>query len=137
MRGPEQFNQKGRAVADQAPPKTGFEKWQDDIDKAAGADSKVYEITVKAGDSVDKIAKSQGSTIDTLKKLNPTAAVLRSGQVLKCQKASIRRVITSWRHISATSIAQRYNGGGDPNYAKKLDYALMLVRKGEAALCAQ
>ncbi|MDR3439630.1 LysM domain-containing protein [Telmatospirillum sp.] len=102
-----------------------------------GADPKVYEVTVKTGDSVDKIAKTQESTVDTLKKLNPTATVLRPGQVLKCQKASIQRVITGWRHISATSIAQRYNGGGDPNYAKKLDYASTLVRKGETVLCAQ
>ena len=102
-----------------------------------GADAKVYEIAVKPGDSLDKIAKAQGSTVDTLKKLNPTAAVLRPGQVLKYQKASVQRVITSWWHISTSLIAQRYNGGGDPNYAKKLDHALSLVRKGKAALCAQ
>jgi hypothetical protein len=104
---------------------------------ALGADTKVYEITVKPGDSFDKIAKVQGSTVDTLRKLNPTAAVLRPGQVLKYQKASVQRAITSWRQISTALIAQRYNGGGDPNYAKKLDHALSLVRKGKAALCAQ
>jgi len=102
-----------------------------------GADSKVYEIAVKPGDSLDKIAKAQGSTVDTLRKLNPTAAVLRPGQVLKYQKASVQRVITSWRHMSTTLMAQRYNGGGDPNYAKKLDYTLSLVRKGRVVLCAQ
>lgn len=102
-----------------------------------GADTRVYEIAVKPGDSLDKIAKTQGSTVDTLRKLNPTATVLRPRQVLKYQKASIQRVITSWRPISIASIAQRYNGGGDPNYAKKLDYALSLVRNGKDALCAQ
>jgi hypothetical protein len=56
---------------------------------------------------------------------------------LKYRKASVQKVIASWRHISTTSIAQRYNGGGDPNYAKKLDYALSLVREGKAALCSQ
>lgn len=99
------------------------------------ADSKVYEITVKPGDSLDKIAKAHGSTLDTLIKLNPTATILRPGQVLKYQKASVQRVITNWRHLSTALIAQRYNGGGDPNYAKKLDYALSLVRKGKAAVC--
>jgi hypothetical protein len=94
-----------------------------------GSDPKIYEVTVKAGDSLDKIAKAQGSTVDTLRKLNPTANVLRPGQMLKCQNASVQRVITGWRHISTTLIAQRYNGGGDPNYAKKLDYASSLVRK--------
>ncbi|MFT8891879.1 MAG: LysM domain-containing protein [Acetobacter papayae] len=102
-----------------------------------GSDTKIYEITVKSGDSLDKIAKAQGSTVDTLRKLNPTAVVLRPGQVLKCQKASMQRVITSWRRISTALIAQRYNGGGDINYAKKLDYALSLIRKGKVALCAQ
>lgn len=102
-----------------------------------GADSKVYEVTVKPGDSLAKIAKAQGSTIDTLKKLNPTAAVLRPGQMLKYQKASLQRVITSWRHISTTLIAQPYYGGGDPNYAKELDHALSLVSKGKAVVCAQ
>jgi hypothetical protein len=102
-----------------------------------GADSEIYEISVKSGDSLDKIAKTQGSTIDTLKKLNPAVTVLHPGQILKYRKASVQRVIASWRHISTTSIAQRYNGGGDPNYAKKLDYALSLVREGKAALCSQ
>lgn len=102
-----------------------------------GADSKVYEVAVKSGDSLDKIAKAQGSTVDALRKLNPTVAVLQPGQVLRYQKASVQRVITSWRHISTALIAQRYNGGGDPNYARKLDHALSLVRKGKAALCAQ
>ena len=99
------------------------------------ADSRVYEIAVKPGDSLDKIAKTQGSTVDTLKKLNPTAAVLRSGQVLKYQKASVQRVITSWRHLSAASIALRYNGRRDLTYATKLDYALSALRKGKAVVC--
>ncbi|WP_080404370.1 LysM peptidoglycan-binding domain-containing protein [Burkholderia ubonensis] len=101
------------------------------------ADSRIYEVVVKPGDNLDKIAKAQGSTVDTLKRLNPTTAVLRPGQVLKCQKASVQRVITSWRSISTTSIAQRYNGGGDPNYATKLDYVLLALRQGKAATCEQ
>jgi hypothetical protein len=101
------------------------------------ADSNVYEVTVKPGDNLEKIAKAQGSTVDTLKKLNPTTIVLRPGQVLKYQKASVRRVITSWRHISTVLIAQRYNGGGDTHYATKLDYTLNAVRKGRAAVCTK
>jgi len=101
------------------------------------ADTEVYEITVKPGDSLDKIAKAQGSTIDTLRGLNPTTTVLRSGQVLKYRKASVQRVITRWRPISTLLISQRYNGGGAPNYARKLDYALSLVRKGKVVVCTQ
>ncbi len=101
-------------------------------------DSKIYEAPpIKAGDNLDKIAKKQGSTIEILKKLNPATNVLRTGQILKYQKASVQRVITTWRPISTTLIAQRYNGGGDPNYARKLDYALALVRKTKGTLCAQ
>ncbi|MFT8656341.1 MAG: hypothetical protein ABF785_06550 [Acetobacter papayae] len=49
----------------------------------------------------------------------------------------MKRFIASWRRISTALIAQRYNGGGDINYAKKLDYARSLIRKGKVALCAQ
>lgn len=102
-----------------------------------GADSDIYEVAVKSGDSLEKIARAQASTIDMLKKLNPAVTVLRPGQTLKYTKASVRKVIASWRHISTTSIAQRYNGGGDLNYAKKLDYALSLVREKKTAPCPQ
>ena len=91
-----------------------------------------------AGDSFAKIAKASGTTVESLRKLNPsTADLLRPGRVLKYQKASIERVITGWRVISTSTIAQRYNGGGDPNYAKKLEYALSLIRKAKEAACAQ
>ncbi|MBR8320532.1 LysM peptidoglycan-binding domain-containing protein [Burkholderia cenocepacia] len=103
----------------------------------SNADVKIYEVVVKPGDSLDKIAKAQASTVDTLRKLNPTATVLRPGQALKYQKASVQRVITSWRQISTTLIAQRYNGGGDFNYAAKLDYALKAMQKRTGAICAE
>lgn len=99
------------------------------------ADTKFYEVKVKPGDSLDKIARVQGSTLEILKKLNPTAGVLRPGQVLKYQKGSIQQVITGWRHITTAMIARRYNGNRDPNYARKLDYALLLIRKGKIAIC--
>lgn len=100
-------------------------------------DLNIYEATVKAGDSLDKIAKNNGSTIEVLKNLNPTANILRPGQTLKYQKASVQRVITGWRTLTTTSIALRYNSmRRDPNYAKKLDFALDLIRKGNVVLCA-
>ncbi|WP_250153617.1 LysM peptidoglycan-binding domain-containing protein [Cedecea lapagei] len=98
-------------------------------------DSKIYDVTVKPGDSLAKIAKAQGSTLELLQKLNPQVKILRVGQTLKCQKANARRVIAGWRSISTTTIALRYNGGGDPNYSRKLDYALSLIKKGKSALC--
>ncbi|WP_107314777.1 LysM peptidoglycan-binding domain-containing protein [Burkholderia metallica] len=102
-----------------------------------GNDIKVYEVIVKPGDSLDKIAKTQGSTVEVLKKLNPAVSVLRPGHVLKYRKASVQRVITSWRYISPTLTAQRYNGGRDINYATKLDYVLKVMQKGRETVCAR
>lgn len=94
------------------------------------ADAKtIHEVTVKRGDSLAMIAKAQGSTPEIMKKLNPTIAVLRPGEILKFQKGTVQRVITGWRQITTDQIARRYNGGGDPRYAKKLEYALSLLRK--------
>ena len=105
-----------------------------DFQSVLDADSEVHDVAVKTGDSLDKIAKTHGSTLEIMKKLNGSA-VLRVGQVVHYQKATVQRVITGWRRITTQSIALRYNGGGDPNYAKKLDYALRLIRVGKAAVC--
>lgn len=100
-------------------------------------DTKIYDVTIKQGDSFEKIAKAQRSTVDILRMLNPKSRVLQPGKNLKYQRASSQRVISSWRCLSTTLIAQRYNGGGDPNYAKKLDYALTLIRMGTSFVCVQ
>jgi LysM domain len=107
------------------------------IKNVPDVDTRTYEVAVKAGDSLDKIARTQGSTVEVMKKLNQTAHTLRPGRVLKYQKASLKKVIVGWKPITTSSIAVYYNGGGDSLYAKKLDYALSLVRKGKAAVCAQ
>lgn len=96
----------------------------------------VKEVTVKIGDSFEKIAKAQGTTVQIIKKLNPMANVLRTGQTLKFQKGKVELVIADWRPISSMEIARRYNGGGDHNYVQKLDFALSLIRKGKEAVCA-
>jgi LysM domain len=100
------------------------------------ADTRIYEVKVKPGDSLDRIAKAQGTTVEVLRKFNPDASgILRPGQVLKYRKASIRQVIISWRVASTTTIALRYNGGGDPNYAAKLEYVLPRIRARKAVAC--
>jgi len=103
------------------------------------ADTKIYEVVVKPGDSFDKIAKAQGSRSELMEKLNPgvNPLRLRIGQKAKYQKASLQRIITGWRPISATSAKGRYNSGiKDHDYDKKIDYALSAVRKGRAPVCA-
>ena len=94
------------------------------------ADAKaILEVAVKPGDSMATIAKAQGSTPEIMRKLNPASTMLRPGHILKFQKGSVQRVITGWRQITTDLIARRYNGGRDPRYVNKLDYALSLLRK--------
>ncbi|WP_260433643.1 LysM domain-containing protein [Burkholderia sp. Bp8998] len=105
------------------------------IKSVPDSDNAVYEANVQTGDSIARIARTKGSTVETMQKLNPAAHILRPGQVLKYRKASMRKVIVGWKIITTSSIAASYNVG-DPMYAKKLDHALALIRKGEAAICA-
>ena len=53
-------------------------------------DTKTFDYTVVAGDSLDKIAQKVGSTTDVLKKLNPTVKVLQPKQLVRCRKAKIQ-----------------------------------------------
>jgi LysM repeat protein len=86
---------------------------------------------VVAGDSLDKISKKVGTTVDNLKSQNPGAgAMIHPKDVLKYQKATMKRQIVGWRDFNVmTTIADRYNGGGDPDYAAKLVYVLDLFKK--------
>jgi len=97
-------------------------------------DNKIYEVTVRDRDSLEKIARAQGSTPEIMKKLNPSAQLLKAGQVLKYQKAVVRKVITGWMPLTPSSIAIRYNVG-DPAYARKMNHALPAVRNGSQAAC--
>ena len=51
------------------------------------------------------------------------------------KKVRTQRVIAGWRRISTEVIAKRYNGGGDPNYALKLDFALDVMRGSKEVVC--
>ena len=93
-----------------------------------GKDQKVYEVVVTAGDSLEKIARTNGTTIGMLKKLNPGTSILKPGQTLKYQKAAIQKIIVGWDMVTTSTIAKRYNVG-DPAYAKKLNYCLAVMHK--------
>lgn len=93
-------------------------------------DKKMYEAVVKAGDSLDRIARAGGTTVDTIRRLNPGTAVLRPGQILKYQKAAVQKIIVRWNMAGPLTIATRYNIG-DPDYAKKLEYCLAVMRKSK------
>lgn len=104
------------------------------VQSVPDADNKVYDVTVKAGDSLDKIARAQSSTLTELRALNPGTVALKPGQVIKYRKAAMRQVITGWRPVTTQNIAALYNVG-DAAYARKLDYALTLIHNGRTAAC--
>jgi hypothetical protein len=92
-------------------------------------DTRIYEVIVASGDSLERIAKTQKTTVDTLREMNPGTHTLHAGHKLKYRKAAIQRVITGWGFVNTGSIARNYNGGGDSSYEAKLDFALELIRK--------
>ncbi len=65
------------------------------------------------------------------------ATVLRPGQTLSYEKASIQKTIAGWKPMNSISIADLYNGGGDATYARKLDFVAGLIRNTGAVACAQ
>jgi hypothetical protein len=101
------------------------------------SDNKVHEAVVRHGDTFEKIARGNETTIDTLKVLNKNMVTLRPGQTVRFQKATVRKMIVRWDSPTPRNIATRYNVG-DPEYARKLEYCLAIIRKvQEESLCAQ
>jgi hypothetical protein len=100
-------------------------------------DNKIRETVVKSGDTFERIARGNGTTVETLKALNRNMMTLRPGQSIQFQKASVRKVITRWEPPTPRNIATRYNVG-DPEYARKLEYCLAIIRKAQEELrCAK
>jgi hypothetical protein len=87
------------------------------VDSAA---SSTY--TMKAGDTLEKIARDQGTTIDILMKDNAIDAAaakkLQPGKVLKFRKAHKQWQISGWQDWDQA--IKDYNGGGDPKYLDKV-----------------
>ena len=89
------------------------------------ADPKVYVHTVKAGENLSRIAAAVGTTVAELERSNPTKRqVLQPTDQLNYRKARMGLVVSGWRPFTSMQIAERYNGGGDPEYAAKLDYLM-------------
>ena len=102
--------------------RTAFESVLDTKDTAT------QEYTVAAGDSFDSIARKVGTTIAVLQQLNADKNVLHAKDIVKYRKAAIKRVLKGWLSFNTKNIAQRYNVG-DPDYAAKLDYCLLVMGK--------
>jgi LysM repeat protein len=98
-------------------------------------DTKLYDYVVKPGDSLDRIARQQGTTTDVLRSKNSTTTILRPGQRLQYQKVFREKAIVGWRSINVDSIPVLYNGHGDNMYAKKLAYAKVALSKKREVAC--
>lgn len=98
-------------------------------------DIAIHEVVVKKGDRLDNLAKTHHTTVEIFKQMNSTTELIRPGQTLKYQRGKVKRVIVSWRPFVTGMIAQRYNGGGDPAYAQKLDHALSLIQRSKETTC--
>ena len=96
-------------------------------------DANVFDVTAGVGDNFSTLARKHRSTVETMQRLNPGVHGLSVGQVLRCQRASIRKVIVDWKPWTFSMAARRYNGNGqpkgDPHYAKKLEYAMDAVKR--------
>lgn len=93
-------------------------------------DKTQHQYTVVSGDSLWKIANKVGTTVELLQAMNPKAlAMIHPGQVLVYKKASMKMTIVGWRSFTPANIFTYYNGGGDPQYADKLNYVLELFKK--------
>lgn len=93
-------------------------------------DSGEHEYTVLKGDSLVGIAHKVGTTVEILQQMNNQVLLIHPHQTLKYQKAKHRMMIVGWLKFTTQNIADRYNGGGDPDYREKLDYALGLLLPG-------
>lgn len=98
-------------------------------------DEKILEVADKRGDSIAKIAKENGSTVEIIRALNPQTLILKPDQRLRYRKGSVQRVIIDWRLIDVNQVARLYNGGGDARYAQKLAYTYNLIKLSKVPTC--
>ncbi len=79
----------------------------------------------KPGESLSVIASHEGTTIEDLQVSNPKAvAMIHPGQILNFHHSHMTSAVTGWRSIDADFMQNRYNGGGDSQYAEKLTYVI-------------
>lgn len=104
-----------------------------DYGVATMPDGPVFEVKAGVGDSLGSLAGKNRSTVETMQKLNPGVHVIRQGQMLKCQRASIQKVVVGWKLSTYATVARRYNGNGQPSgdawYFKKLEYAHEAIKR--------
>jgi LysM repeat protein len=87
----------------------------------------VHDYKVVPGDSLDRIARQNGSTLGELYWLNPGLHTLKIGQTVKIRKAKMMKTITGFKSLDNTTVARLYNSG-DKRYAEKLAYCLGKIK---------
>ena len=93
------------------------------------ADPLMRQHVVTKGDSFSRIARTERSTVPDIRASNPAISpTLRLKEKVNYHHASMVNEITGWSAIDASFLARRYNGGGDTDYADKLNYVLARVR---------
>jgi hypothetical protein len=100
------------------------------IPDAADTELHHHVVSARQHDTGSSIAAREGTTLDELRRDNPGVNLdrLHDGQDLVFHKAHVGRKITGWSVFDEATVARRYNGGGDPNYAEKLLYVHGLLR---------
>ncbi|HQA12081.1 LysM domain-containing protein [Zoogloea sp.] len=91
----------------------------------------VRTVVVVHGDSLDRIARRVGTTVEVLGDFRHevSKSPLRVGEKLRYRKAHMGKVIVGWRKWDFATVAARYGGGGDAAYAEKLSYVFKLFSR--------
>jgi hypothetical protein len=94
----------------------------------------ITEYKVASGDSIDRIAKRNGSTVGHLYWLNAGLEKemdqhkpLKIGRPLRVQAARSQKVISGFKSLDNATVAKLYNVG-DSRYAEKLAYCLTKIK---------
>lgn len=92
------------------------------------SDKTIHTVTIVRGDSLERIAGRVGTSVEVLKSFRSEVSTtqLRVGEKLRYRKAKMGQIIVGWRKWDFATIAARYNGGGDPDYADKLAFVTRL-----------
>lgn len=95
------------------------------------SDKTIYSYKMKK-EIVSNVAARESTSLEVLKNMNPEIKNWNSvpeGTILRYRKVKKGLQIIGWKPMNTTSIAANYNGGGDENYAEKLDYCLDIIKE--------
>jgi hypothetical protein len=91
----------------------------------------LYQVV--SGDNLSKIARNQGTTVETIRKYSRLKSdQLRVGQELRYKKATQKWAITGWK--SWETATRKYNGkggAGDPDYLEKVKKNYQKIKQGK------